>query len=85
MPKSRCNKSPWQQRCERVIGAVIKAGLYPSVHLLFSCVDGCRVLEHNLLDGVAAVKAGFDDAQVAALVAALGARPGDLLLLVGGP
>jgi hypothetical protein len=44
-----------------------------------------RVLEHNLLDGVAAVKAGLDDAQVAALCAALGARPGDLLLLVGGP
>lgn len=43
-----------------------------------------RVLEHNLLDGVAPVKAGFDDAQVAALTAALGAHPGDLLLLVGG-
>ena len=57
-----------------------------SAHCYVTASAGCcRVLEHNLLDGVAAVKAGFDDAQVAALCAALGARPGDLLLLVGGP
>ena len=47
-------------------------------------VPGCRVKELNTIDGVAPVKAGFDDAQVAAIISAFEAQPDDVLLLVGG-
>ncbi len=72
-------------------GATQAAAPWPNVIAVYpggsiSEPDSCnhRVLEHNLIDGVAPVKAGFDDAQVAALTTAFDAQPGDLLLLVGG-
>lgn len=43
-----------------------------------------RVKDLNTIDGVTPVRQGFDDGQVAALIAALDAQPGDLLLLIGG-
>jgi hypothetical protein len=43
-----------------------------------------RVKDLNTIDGMTPVRQGFDDGQVAALIDAFDAQPGDLLLLIGG-
>lgn len=64
--------------------AVAKATFYYTTVATRRCGGPCRVEPLNMIDGVAPVKAGFDDAQKAAIIAAFDAQPGDLLLLVGG-